>query len=670
MDGMKGKQVYLSWEEDGMDWHGPYELEEIHTGLEDGQIDKTIYARRKGMEECHPLGVFLDLGILDGETDGMDPEDWDDQGTWPEFLNHFGVPVESSLLTDAEWRQAKSERRVFSVIRDCSGYGLQFVGVEGLGRSDHGAPFCRLVTKSALPKGLVVRKVDVLEVFQAFHSRLKRAEDSTPLLLEACKSGNVEEARKAIQDGAEIWYTSKPENNPTPFQEALMSGSLGICELLLESGLSPTMEKEALAMAVVAGQIQLAGRLDTLGFPLDASRWVKIACATGNLEALKYLAPKAANLDDPEELGYGLQTFRRPGPGKRLERIEICSISGTPLWIAASKGSGVMLQHLLASGANPNVPLRNGSTPWAIAMARQHQGCIEALENAGAFKDYGQALVTASRYGLANGVKAIVQKNLYPEAGDRETLYGDQKISMAIVALCESHELGFFKPKDYNGGDQQFEREVGLGILNALLGQGADPNGWERGKCSLLHHAVNSRHPWIAKKLVDAGAKLDLPDEDGMPPLYDATKNEDADQIILLLLHGADPNLKGRKGQHVLFDLMDEDNLCHLGQDLFLAFFTFGLSPDIRDKDGHSLWERVYGLLVEENDYWDPLLRLRREATIKLLDDKELLSQARGLFQGKPTSREDYGTRIRTAKSWGGPWLQVARDLEQEGFKG
>jgi len=86
-------------------------------------------------------------------------------------------------------------------------------------------------------------------------------------------------------------------------------------------------------------------------------------------------------------------------------------------------------------------------------------------------------------------------------------------------------------------------------FLKALVGKGLDINALQSKspKCSALHLSVKLKKRNILEVLVDAGAKIDITDENGNTPLWESVmgyKNDDPFYIKFLITKGADKNIQ------------------------------------------------------------------------------------------------------------------------------
>jgi uncharacterized protein len=106
-----------------------------------------------------------------------------------------------------------------------------------------------------------------------------------------------------------------------------------------------------------------------------------------------------------------------------------------------------------------------------------------------------------------------------------------------------------------------------LGVMDALLAAGADPNSVDVGGRTALHHAVAMRAP--ESKLVallDRGVDADVQDAHGESALMLAAGYRDWRAARLLLQRGADPDLQDQVGDTAL--------ICAVRSDLMPVFWT------------------------------------------------------------------------------------------------
>ncbi len=87
-------------------------------------------------------------------------------------------------------------------------------------------------------------------------------------------------------------------------------------------------------------------------------------------------------------------------------------------------------------------------------------------------------------------------------------------------------------------------------LMDILLQAGADPNIGDSEGWAALHFAAQNQWETGIRSLVEYGAKIDLPDKHGNPPLFRAVfaYRGAGNAVALLLALGASPSLKNRHG--------------------------------------------------------------------------------------------------------------------------
>ncbi len=208
----------------------------------------------------------------------------------------------------------------------------------------------------------------------------------------------------------------------------------------------------------------------------------------------------------------------------------------TPLYLAARQGMEDIAILLLAAGANPHVRAADGET----------------------------LLMTAAKSGSARLVRALLAND-----PDSMMLAIDPNLSESwkgqtalMWAAAEGH----------------------VEVMQALIEAGADINmrsayikvaevdpdkrqggfvypSIPPGRMAALHFAARDGQLESARLLVEAGADLNIVDEQGSNALVLATLNGHFDVAALLLEAGADPNIRDRYGRSVLFVATDMNTL-------------------------------------------------------------------------------------------------------------
>ncbi len=86
-------------------------------------------------------------------------------------------------------------------------------------------------------------------------------------------------------------------------------------------------------------------------------------------------------------------------------------------------------------------------------------------------------------------------------------------------------------------------------VVGALLAGGADVNAASgQSQSTALHAAASKDWALVRALLQESKININAQDRDGKTPLHEAARELKADIVLLLLEHGAKPNIKNKKG--------------------------------------------------------------------------------------------------------------------------
>ena len=274
----------------------------------------------------------------------------------------------------------------------------------------------------------------------------------------------------------------------------------------------------------------------------------------------------AAFNDDVEAATLLLSAGASPKATTRIGAI-------TPLLMACKNGNPAMVKALLDAGADLRVTTADGATPLmtaaisgnadTVALLLQHGADVNATEAAhqqtalmfaaaenraaviSALAAHGADLKAATKVVPLEDEKLDDNGNPLPKTEASGTVTGGNKIMGGMTALLFAARGGH------------------LEAVRALLGAGADVNQLSAGdRSSPLVIAVSNGHYEVGQFLVDHGADPNLPNVDGLTPLYATIDMQYApvswapnpltvqekvshlDLMKALLAHGANPNAK------------------------------------------------------------------------------------------------------------------------------
>ena len=197
----------------------------------------------------------------------------------------------------------------------------------------------------------------------------------------------------------------------------------------------------------------------------------------------------------------------------------------TPLYLASLNGNAGMIRRLLDAGVDPNAADPGGETALMTAARTGAPAALRALLERGATVDarepeFGQtALMIAVREDQHDAIDILL------EAGASANAQTRKGPTPAFVPPCKGTGCG----------------SEGVGINRGGLpdrGRRAEVKG---GMTPLLYAARDGRLS-VARRLVDAGADLELADANGIRPLLISLINGKLEVASFLVSKGADVN--------------------------------------------------------------------------------------------------------------------------------
>ena len=212
----------------------------------------------------------------------------------------------------------------------------------------------------------------------------------------------------------------------------------------------------------------------------------------------------------------------------------------TPLWLAADNGSSLMVDALLARGANPNLNLLFGET---LVMTAAHSGNAELVRSLlaagaspqGAVTRNQTALMWAAGQGHAEVVAALLN---YGAKVDARTLVRSQFVKSEKEQ--DSHPLN--KVWVEQGGNTALIFAARAGSLESarlLVAAGSDVNGLSAFGTSPAIMAVHGGNIELLDFLLTSGADVES-SASGHTALHAAILRGSLGAIEVLLDHGAD----------------------------------------------------------------------------------------------------------------------------------
>jgi ankyrin repeat protein len=301
--------------------------------------------------------------------------------------------------------------------------------------------------------------------------------------------------------------------------------------------------------------------------------------AAANLIAILLPAVAAAAADVPiaDAAARGDLTAVRALIGQRVN-VNATRVDGTTALHAAVHADRLdIAEALLRAGANAAATDRYGVTPLYLAAVNGSADMIRRLLDAGVDPntvDPGgeTALMTAARTGTPAALRLLLDRGARVDA--REPEFAQTAL---MVAVREDHiaavDMLLGASADANartrtGPTPAFVppcKGTGCGSEGVGINRGGLPDRGRRaeakgGLTPLLYAARDGRLA-AARRLVDAGANIELADANGIRPLLMAIVNNNLDVARLLLSNGADVNADDFWGRSPLWAAVEYRNL-------------------------------------------------------------------------------------------------------------
>jgi uncharacterized protein len=195
----------------------------------------------------------------------------------------------------------------------------------------------------------------------------------------------------------------------------------------------------------------------------------------------------------------------------------------TPLSLACSNANADIVRKLIAAGANPDLANNAGVTPLMAAVRRPQLDSIRVLLDGGAKVDardkqaHETALMIAVRDNNVDAVRLLVAHGADVNAATRVGKTPERR------------------PPGAGGGSH------GTGIVRSGWPERGYQEATPGGMTPLLYASRDGRTE-IARMLIAAGAKVNLPDANKITPLLMAATNNQPDTADILIQNGAEIN--------------------------------------------------------------------------------------------------------------------------------
>ena len=413
-----------------------------------------------------------------------------------------------------------------------------------------------------------------------------------------------EKADMPIRDENRNYYL-QDDAGTTALMVASYHGDIDILQLLIESKADLNLQTStgwtALMYATLLGNGRVIDLLLEHNADIDKKKFsnqataLTYACSTGDTMAVKKLMKKYNDLGKKE-------------------------LGPTPLYVTSQNGQLPIVEQLLKTKVDPNIPMDNGETPLYIASKNGYLRIVKQLLKARAHPDLSDSSGQAPlHHACFNGFLPIVQELLQENANPN--IATDDGVTPLHFA-CQISHLPVVEELLQKQADPNFKRKDGatplhvachhnfLSIVDKLLQEKADPNAQMTSGVTPLYIASEDDYLSIVDKLLQEKANPNISRKDGLSPLYAACFHNHKSVVKQLLKGNANPNTITEDGTAPLHVASHQGYLY-----IVRLLLQKEADPNIQRKNGETpLLAAVHG---NQSDVVRLLLKYHADPTMK-----------------------------------------------------
>lgn len=326
------------------------------------------------------------------------------------------------------------------------------------------------------------------------------------------------------------------------------------------------------------------------------------AAQQGSVEQVRALLQQGADVNAAQS--DGLTALHWAAMNNNREMVDLLLYAGAtvrpltrvggyqPLHLAARSGHTEVAEALLAAGANPNAWTSTGVTPLHFAALANAPATIRVLAQAGADLNAPDGYQSRTPLIFAAGRNATDAVSTLLELGANASLQTDLKDYTALSANdsderakrariraaqageepVQNDNADRFQPQgtppdsaaaadstkaeddEEEDAEEEAEKEKEKSAEPPIRALSSTEQIGVQGGLTALHYAAREGHIETAKLLIEGGADINQQSAgDQTSPLLAAVINGNYDFAMMLLEHGADPNLLSDDGAGPLF---------------------------------------------------------------------------------------------------------------------
>lgn len=235
----------------------------------------------------------------------------------------------------------------------------------------------------------------------------------------------------------------------------------------------------------------------------------------------------------------------------------------TALQWAAHNGDAELVERLLKAGADANAHNQFGASPMSEAALNGNVAVIGALLKAGANPDSpsadGQtALMIVSRTSNVDAARLLIEHGAHVNATEK------QKDQTALMWASAQSQPSMVRELIAHGADVNARERVEDDLAQVSSEPRAQHMSY--GGLTSLLYATREGCLTCVEALVEGGAKVDMPDPEGVTPLIMAITNAHFDTAKFLIGKGAMINQWDWWGRSPLYCAVDMNTIPHGGR--------------------------------------------------------------------------------------------------------